>query len=93
MTDLSQLPAQANTASGGSFWVAMLYMLWVIFLLFFSTYGFELSILVSSFLCLIIGLLLVYAGLMAWGWCAFFVGILIIMFFYIMFSEKKYNRT
>jgi|TARA_Y100000310_G_scaffold113968_1_gene112405 hypothetical protein len=89
ITDLGQIPAAANTASDGSFWVGMLYMVWIILLMLTIGYGFEVAILVSSFAALVIGLLLVYAGLVAWEWIIVFVGVLLVMFFYIIWSRPR----
>lgn len=89
ITDLGDVPAAANTASSGSFWVGMLYMMWVILILLTIGYGFEVSILVSTFAMLILGLLFVYAGLVAWQWVLTFVGVLVFMFLYIMWSSSK----
>lgn len=89
VTDLSQLPQEANNASGGSFWVGMLYMLWIIAMLLMVAWGFEVAIIVSSFLALVLGLMLVYAGLIAWEWCLTFVGIILFMFLYVIWSSKK----
>lgn len=89
VTDFGQVPAAANTASGGSFWVGMLYMVWIILLMLMVGYGFEVAMIVSSFVALIIGLLLVYSGLVAWQWILTFVGILVFMFLYIIWSSSK----
>lgn len=89
ITDLGQLPAAANTASDGSFWVGMLYMIWVILILMFVYFGWEVAIITASFLCLIISLLLVYAGLIAWTYCLTFVGVLLVMFLYIIWTSPK----
>lgn len=89
ITDLGQVPAAANTASSGSFWVGMLYMMWVILLMLTLTFGFEVAILTSSFVMLVVGILMVYAGLIAWQWVLTFVGILIFMFLYIIWSSSK----
>lgn len=89
VTDFNQIPAAANTASNGSFWVGMLYMIWIILILLTLGFGFEVAMLVSSFASLIIGLLLVYAGLVAWKWVMTFVGVLLFMFLYIIWSSSK----
>lgn len=89
VTDLGQTPGQANVASGGSFWVGMLYMIWIILILIFIGYGFEVSILAASFICLILGLLLVYGGLVAWEYLITFLAVLLFMFLYIIWSSKK----
>jgi hypothetical protein len=52
-------------------------------------YGFEVALITSSFVALIIGLLLTYADLVAWKWIITFVGILIIMFLYVIWTNPK----
>jgi len=89
MTDFGQLPGAANTASGGSFWVGMLYMMWIILMLILMVYGFEVAILTSSFVFLVIGLIMVYAGFIAWTWVLVFVGVILFMFLYIIWSSPK----
>jgi len=89
ITDLGQIPAQANEVSGGSFWVGMLFMMWIILIMLTISYGFEIAILTSSFAGLIIGLLLVYTDLVAWEYLLVFVGVIVIMFLYIVWSSKK----
>lgn len=89
MTDLSELPQAANTASGGSFWVGVFYMLWIILIFLFVGFGFEVAIVVSSFITMILGLLFVYAGLIAWQHLVTVVGVLLFMFLYIIWSSSK----
>jgi hypothetical protein len=89
ITDFAQIPQAANTASGGSFWVGMLYMIWIILILLMIGWGFEAAMLVASFLSLIIGLLLVYADLVAWGWVATFAGVIVVMILYITWNSGR----
>ena len=89
ITDLGQLPAEANNLSGGSFWVSMFYMLWVILMLLFIGWGFEVAILTASFVMLGVGTLAVYAGLFAWQHLITMVGVLLFMFLYIIWSSSK----
>jgi len=89
VTDFGQLPSEANNVSGGSFWVSMFFMLWIIMMLLLINWGFEVAILVSSFVFLVIGLLLAYTNLIAWQWVLVQVGVLVCMFFYIIWSSRK----
>lgn len=89
ITDFDQIPGAANTASNGSFWVGMLYMIWIILLLVLIPFGFEASILAASFIALILGILLVYSELVAWYWALTFVGMILAMFLYIIWSSPK----
>jgi len=92
ITDLGQIPAAANTASAGSFWVGMLYMIWIILIFLTVGFGFEVALLVSSFSALVLGILLVYAGLVAWEWLTVFIGVLVVMFFYIIWSRPAHKN-
>lgn len=89
VTDFGQIPEQANVASGGSFWVGMFYMLWVILIFLFVGFGFEVALIVASFIMLVLGLLLVYTGLIAWAHLVTVVSVLLFMFLYIIWSSPK----
>jgi len=88
VTDFGQIPAVANEASNNTFWVGMLYMMWVIMFLALIGYGWEVAIMVSAFASMIIGLLLVYAGLVGWTYMLTFVGIVLFMALYITWTSK-----
>ena len=89
VTDFAQLPSEANNASGGIFWVGMLQMIWIVLILVLIGYGFEVALLVASFLALVIAFFLVYAGLVSWAYIVQFAGILLFMFLYIIWSGRK----
>lgn len=88
VTDFGQLPSQANVATGGLFWTGILYMLWIILILVLVGYGFEVAITISSFLGMIIALLLVYSGLVAWYHLVTFVSIILFMILYISWQRR-----
>lgn len=88
MTTLADIPQAANTATNGSFWVGIMYMLWIILILLLINYGLEVALLTSSFLAMIIGLLLVYGNLVAWQWILPFVGVMLFMFLYITWTNQ-----
>jgi hypothetical protein len=88
ITTWTEVLQTANTNSGSWFWTLILYGIWIVVLLLFSTWGFEVAMLGASFLALILGLFLVYAGLVAWTWLLTFVGLILIMFLYIVWSKK-----
>ena len=79
----------ANTNSGGWFWTLVMYGVWIVALLLFSAWGFEVALLASSFVGLVLGLFLVYAELVSWQWLLTFVGIILIEFLYITWTSKK----
>lgn len=89
VSDLMDVPALANQSTGGTFWVGILYMIWIIILLTLIYWGWEIAILSASFIGLILGLLLVYADLIGFRYVSVFIGIILIMFLYIMWSSPK----
>ena len=89
VTTVSEMLQMANNSSGGWFWTAMLYMIFVILFVSMLNFGFYVSLLGASFTSLLLGVLLVYMGLVAWTWVAFFVGLIVLMFIWIMFNNDK----
>jgi hypothetical protein len=94
VTDFGQIPQLANTATGGGFWTTSLFLIWVVLILILSVFGFEVGLLVSSFLALIIGTLLAYGGLVSWTYVMVFIGVILFMILYIIYNttkSKNYN--
>lgn len=89
VSNFNEIPNLANTVSNNTFWVGMLFMIYAIMILMMLVFGFETAILVASFLGLVIALMMAYAGLIAWSYVLIFVGTLIFMFFYIIWSSQK----
>jgi len=79
----------ANTNSGSWFWTMIMYAIFIIGLLMFSTWGFETAIVSASFIALILGLFLANAGLVAWRWVLTFVGLILFMFLYVAWAGRK----
>lgn len=92
ITDFGQIPAVANTASNNSFWVGMFYMIWVILIMLMIGYGFEVALIVASFITLIIGLLITYSGLMAWEHLISVLAVILFTFLYIIWSSSKIRQ-
>lgn len=93
VTDFGQIPQLANTSTNGTFWVGMLYMLFVILLLIFLTMvELEDALIGSSFISLMLGLLLTYADLVNWTYILVFVAILCLMFLYKTWNSGKNTR-
>ena len=88
ITQADQLLGIANTTTGGSYWVAVLFMIFIVLLILFMSQGWEVAILGSSFICLIIGLFLTYMELIAFKWVLFFIGMLIFFFMYIVYKSR-----
>ena len=79
----------ANTNSGSWFWTLIMYGVFIVTLLLFSTWSFEVAILGASFVGLIFGLFLVYGDLVAWQWLLTFIGLILFQFLYIAWTSKK----
>jgi hypothetical protein len=89
ITEPSQLLHIPNTNTSGNFWIMILFLIWVVFILGFIIFGIEVALLASAFICMVIGLFLVYMGLIAWGWALFFISVLIFFFLYIVWSNNR----
>ena len=89
VTSPEQLLAVPNSTTGGSFWLVINFLVWVVLLIVFQAFGFEVALLSASFSGLVISLFLSYLGLIAWEWSLFFIGILIFTILYIVYSSNK----
>lgn len=89
VTGLEQVPALASTASNYQFWSGMLYMLWVMVLLFLLAWGWEVAIITSAFVGLILSLPMAYADLISFAPTTFFASLLLLMFLYIIYTSNK----
>ena len=88
VTSASDLLALPNQNTGGGFWLGMLFMVFFILILLFANFGVEIAIVTSAFICLIMGIFLVYMNLMAWSYCLIFAGIIALAILYIMWTKK-----
>lgn len=91
VSDFGDLPSLANTATGNTFWSGIFVMLWVVLILSLLAFGWETALLAGSFGAMIIGLLLLYTDLIALRYLLMPIGVMLIMFLYIMWITWK-NR-
>ena len=89
LSDFGNLHSIANDTTGGTFWLGMLQMIWVILILVLIGYGFEIAIMIASFLAMILAFMLVYSGLVHWGFVVQFAAIILFMFLYTIWSGSK----
>jgi len=89
ITSPGALLAVPNTNTGGSFWSVVVWMVWVVLLLALLPFGIEVALLATAFFGIIAGMFLVNAGLIAWENVLFFVGELIFIILYIVWSTRK----
>lgn len=78
----------ANANSNNMFFFLMNMLAWFVLLIVLSPFGIEMALLASSFVALVISILLVYMGLVAWYSVLIYVGIIIAVFFYIIYSKN-----
>ena len=79
----------ANSNSGGHFWLAIVIMVFLVLLITFSSMMVpEGALLASAFLAMLLSLLLVYMGVVAYWVLGVFVGIIIVMIMYIVWSNR-----
>lgn len=89
INDMNGLLGAANTNSGGWFWLGMLFMAYVVMIVSMLGFGLETAVLASSFAALIIGLILVSLGLVAWTYVAGFIGVIVLLIFWITYTRPK----
>lgn len=89
ITTFEGMLTQANAYS--PFWTTMLWMIFVVLLITFTSHGFIVALLGASFLAFITGLLLSYMGLVAWSWTLTILGILIFTILYLIVFGNQDN--
>lgn len=90
ISTISGILGAANSNTGGWFWAAMLYMVWFVVLILMINWGFETALLVSSFLCLMIGISMLYLGIVSLAWGILpFLGIILFTIIYIIWGTNR----
>ena len=80
----------ANTSTSGYFWAAMIWMVWLILLITMINFGFEVALLTSSFIALVVSLSLVSVGLVNPTYTIFwFAGMILFTIIYIVWSSNR----
>ena len=81
--------AEANNQSSGYFWMGLNFMIFmVIFITISGVAGWETGLLAGGFAGLLISIFLTYLGLQAYWVLGTYLGMLTIIFFYIMWSYR-----
>jgi len=89
MTNLGEMLKIPNSVTGGWFWLGMQVLIFIVLMVSFLGYGFETAILAAGFISLISGMFLVYMELLSWQWLMFFLGVILLMFIYITWNNRK----
>lgn len=79
----------ANDNTGSWFWFGMNVMVFLVILLTLAgSFGWEAGLLVASFVGILLSIIFVYMGLIAIQYVGIYVGIVILLILYIMWSNK-----
>ena len=81
--------AMPNSSTGGYFWAGINLMTFlVLFITLSLPFGWEAGMLSAGFISLMMALFLAYLDLVAWWIVGTFIGLLLLMFVYIIWSSK-----
>lgn len=91
--DIMNIPNQYVSAWIINFWSGMLMMVFLVMLLTMIYMGtnVEIALLSSGFVCLILALILVFMTLINWAFVLFFIGTLVMLMIYIIWSSNRDN--
>lgn len=89
VSNFSGMASVPNTTTEGWFFTVILYMVYIIAIIIQIGFGLETAILTSSFLGIILSMLLAYAGLVSWWVVGSFVGAELFTFLYIYWSSNR----
>ena len=89
VTTVGSFLGVANTNTGGWFWTGMIWLVFIIVLMTLLSFGFEVAILAAAFITLIAGLMLLYLDLISLWTVGTFVGIILSMFLYLIWSSSR----
>jgi hypothetical protein len=88
ITTFEEMLVTANSHS--PFWTMILFMIWSILVITFLPFGTVIALLAGSFVGGLIGLFLVYMGLVAWKWVlGMFSLVIAIVIFQTLFAKKE----
>ena len=88
ITTFEQLLSQANNYS--PFWTGVLFMIWIVLIIMFIPYGTVTAVLGGSFLAILMGIFLLYMGLVAWKWVlAIFAVMVLVLIWEALFAKKE----
>ena len=89
VNNLSGIMQVANDNAGGYFWTGMLFMIFIILFVSLIAFGIEAALLGAAFSCLMIGIIMVYMGIMAWSWLLCYVGVILVGFLWIIYNQRE----
>jgi len=83
------IQAMNNSAGGLLFFVINLLVFFVLWISLAGSYGWEASLLASAFVGLILSLLFLYMEVLSLTYVSIFVGLIVIMIMYVMWSSRS----
>lgn len=91
VSTVGEFLAVPNTNTNSWFWLGMLILIFLVVLIvtIMKSESTEEGIIVSGFVGLITGIFLVYMDLIAWQYVLAFVGLLVMIFIYIIWSSTR----
>lgn len=89
VNEWGDLLAVVNTNTGSWGWFLIMNAIFVLLLLLFSVFGFEVGLLMASSVAFVFGMFLVYMGLVAWQWLLIYVGLILFVMIYIGWTSRK----
>lgn len=91
VTNVQTFLSLANDNTGGWFWLVILSMIYAVLFISLISFGMYPALISSSFVVLILGMLLAYMGLIAWVWVLFIIAVLVLTFIWVGYSSSKYQ--
>lgn len=92
ISSTSQILSLPNTASGGWFWAGMLVMIEFVLLMAMLNFGFEVALITSAFITLILSIMLyMMSGLVSQWMVMVFLGVTLFSILYIYVSSTREN--
>ena len=73
------------------FWTMMLFMIWIVLTITFMSFGITVALLSGSFIAGILGLFLVYMGLVSWKWVLGLFALCIAVIIFDTINQRKEN--
>jgi hypothetical protein len=91
VTTISQILVAPNTNTGGWFWAGMLFLIFLVvfIILLMKEVNIEAALLASGFVGFTVSLMMTYMNLVRWEYCLFFIGLLIVLIIYIIYSTRR----
>jgi len=88
-TTLQGLLRVPNQHTSNYFWLGMLVIICFVLTISFLGFGLTTALMTAAFITLILGMMMVYMGLVSWSWLMIFLGVILFIMFYITWQTRK----